>query len=355
MTSTLARWRYLGSEEVLRRSSQALSVIGGHAYIFGGELRPREPRDSAVHMVELQGVLSERNLLTGNGLTTMFPDRMSLNSLPIKLGPSARVGTATTTVGSNVYMYSGRGGTAMAPIDEAGCVWRFATDSQTWSLLHPKDDQASYPQARSYHCSTSDGLSKIFIHAGCPVSGRLSDLWSFDTNKCMWNQLTSAPDPPRGGTSMAYLNGKIYRMGGFDGKHELGGVIDVYDVEIDAWQSIEFVPDGVQGPGHRSVSTLLTLRVNGRSSLITMFGESDPSSLGHEGAGKMLPDAWIWDLENQTWSKVVPRDEAPQPRGWFDADVVVYEESDAIVVQGGLGESNQRLDDLWLGEFAHTD
>jgi len=154
---------------------------------------------------------------------------------------------------------------------------------------------------------------------------------------------------------MAYMNGKIYRMGGFDGKHELGGVIDVYDVELDTWQSIEFVPDGVQGPGHRSVSTLLALHVNGRSSLMTMFGESDPSSLGHEGAGKMLPDVWVWDVESQNWSKVVSRGDVPQPRGWFDADVAIHDGSDAVVVQGGLGESNQRLDDLWLLEFSQTD
>lgn len=39
--------------EVLRRSSQVLSVIGDRAYVFGGELRPREPRDNDVHVVSL--------------------------------------------------------------------------------------------------------------------------------------------------------------------------------------------------------------------------------------------------------------------------------------------------------------
>jgi len=72
MASTLAQWRSLGSKEVLRRSSQALSVIGGRAYVFGGELRPREPRDGAVHMVDLQGVLLKSYLPTENELTTMF-------------------------------------------------------------------------------------------------------------------------------------------------------------------------------------------------------------------------------------------------------------------------------------------
>lgn len=39
--------------EILRRSSQIISVVGERAYIFGGELRPREPRDNDVHTVVL--------------------------------------------------------------------------------------------------------------------------------------------------------------------------------------------------------------------------------------------------------------------------------------------------------------
>lgn len=39
--------------EILRCSSQIISVVGERAYIFGGELRPREPRDNDVHTVVL--------------------------------------------------------------------------------------------------------------------------------------------------------------------------------------------------------------------------------------------------------------------------------------------------------------
>lgn len=140
-------------------------------------------------------------------------------------------------------------------------------------------------------------------------------------------------------------------MGGFDGKHELGGAIDVYDIATNTWTTISFQPDGVEGPGNRSVSTLLALQVKGKKSLITMFGEADPSSLGHAGAGKMLPDAWVWDVEGRTWSKVVSSGDVPQPRGWFDADVACIDGIDAVVVQGGLADSNERLDDIWILEF----
>lgn len=50
-----AKWSKLLDVEVLQRSSQALSVAENNVYIFGGELRPREPRDNVVHVVSLNG------------------------------------------------------------------------------------------------------------------------------------------------------------------------------------------------------------------------------------------------------------------------------------------------------------
>lgn len=46
-----AVWNKLLSDASIQRSSQTLSVIGGNAYIYGGELRPREPVDSAVYRI----------------------------------------------------------------------------------------------------------------------------------------------------------------------------------------------------------------------------------------------------------------------------------------------------------------
>jgi hypothetical protein len=39
---------------------------------------------------------------------------------------------------------------------------------------------------------------------------------------------------------------------------------------------------------------------------------------------------------------------APEARGWFDADVAKVDGKDCVVIVGGLGESNERLDDAWL-------
>lgn len=277
----------------------------------------------------------------------IFADAFTLRS---SSAPSARVGAATTELKGKLYMFSGRGGVAVAPIDERGSLWALEPSTDSWSSIAPSSN--SYPAPRSYHCMTNDGQDTIYVHAGCPEKGRLSDLWAFTVSTSEWKQLAAAPDPPRGGPSMAFVDGRIYRMNGFDGEHEQGGSIDVYDIAANSWSSIDFLADGVDDPGARSVAALLPVRVNDDTWLVTLLGESDPSNLGHQGAGKMLSDVWAYSLEAGKWSRVTTSSGAvPEGRGWFDADVVNIDGKDGVVVVGGLGESNERLDDAWLLGF----
>ena len=94
----------------------------------------------------------------------------------------------------------------------------------------------------------------------------------------------------------------------------------------------------------RSVGVLLAISINAKDYLVTMFGEGQPSSLGHAGAGKMFKDIWSFDLEAETWQRVETNRPTPDPRGWFDADVAADQ---SIVLHGGLAEDNSRLGDVW--------
>ncbi len=136
-------------------------------------------------------------------------------------------------------------------------------------------------------------------------------------------------------------------MNGFDGKHEQGYALDVYDVSRNEWSTKTW--DIGNGPSPRSVSTLLAVKFCGQDALLTMFGECDPSNLGHQGAGKMLDDVWVYDLAAKQWKKVDVDGDRPQARGWFAADVV--RERNEIVVQGGLAEDNTRIGDVWTLAF----
>ncbi|KAL6711099.1 hypothetical protein ACN47E_006974 [Coniothyrium glycines] len=327
-------WTRLLDTERLRRSSQVLSVVDHHVLIFGGEVKPREPVDSKVDVLSLKPGADVANLETESTSNA----------------PSPRVGSASAVLNGKMYLFSGRGGVDMAPVEEKGALWAYDPSSLSWSKILPADTSAPYPAARSYHCCTSDGQNTFFLHAGCPAEGRMSDLWKFDLSTQTWSRAPDAPGPQRGGTSIAYSGGRLFRMHGFDGKTEQGGSIDVFDVAKSAWSTESFHANGYDGPEARSVCALLPVRLAGKDKLLTLFGEHDPSSLGHAGAGKMLSDVWVYDISENWWTQLHPdgSDGTPAPRGWFDADVIKSETgNDSIVVHGGLGEDNERLKDIW--------
>ena len=66
----------------------------------------------------------------------------------------------------------------------------------------------------------------------------------------------------------------------------------------------------------------------------------------------MLGTIGAYDIAGESSSKVETKGDTPQPRGWFDADVIKGEGGkEAIVVHGGLAEDNSRLGDVWIMEF----
>ena len=53
MAGLSASWTRLVSNSRLQRSSQVLSVLSSKAWIFGGELLPRQPVDNRLDVVDL--------------------------------------------------------------------------------------------------------------------------------------------------------------------------------------------------------------------------------------------------------------------------------------------------------------
>ncbi|ORY14127.1 kelch repeat protein-like protein [Clohesyomyces aquaticus] len=336
VNSLRATWTRLLVSDRLRRSSQVLSVVDQSICMFGGEVVPRQPIDDKVDVFSLT------------------PNAPKLETKESSSAPTPRVGSASASLHGRMYLFSGRGGIDMDAIEENGALWSFDPSKSNWSKIEPAESSQPYPPGRSYHCMTSDSQNTLFIHAGCPAKGRLSDLWKFDITSRSWTQAPDAPAPQRGGTSITYLAGKLYRMNGFDGTTEQGGSVDIFDISSNSWTTAAFPANGNAGPEPRSVCALLPLKLHGKEKLITLFGERDPSSLGHAGAGKMLGDVWVYDIGENWWTKVETSgsDGVPDPRGWFSADVIKKTDgNDGIVVHGGLGEDNERLNDLWVLEF----
>lgn len=348
-----ASFERISLDTSLPRSSHSINVVGTKAFLFGGEVKPREPVDSSLHVFELPGSTTSR---TDNASETT----MSARTIEAgKNGPSARVGHTSARINDDFYIFGGRGGKDMTALEEKGRLWEFFASTQKWQAIDPINQSGnnSFPEARSYHSSTSSPEhGKIFIHAGCPASGRESDLWSFDVSDKKWEKLASAPDPPRGGPGITYALGKVWRYGGFDGKNELGGQLDYIDITSQStkWQSVSF--EEGHYPGARSVTGLQVIHVKEEPYLVAYLGERDASNLGHAGAGVFWGDIWALALTKQgevasdRWEKcAVENGEALPEKGWFASDIV---EKDKILVYGGLNARNERESDGILITFS---
>ncbi|CAK7216077.1 hypothetical protein SCUCBS95973_002682 [Sporothrix curviconia] len=112
-------------------------------------------------------------------------DEIPLPDTPLSDVPEPRVGHATAVIGSRIFMYGGRGGPAMTPLEERGRVWVFDTKTHTWCFLDPlaplvpvplqavpgtgkaatvpaapasTASRPIFPEARSYHAATASEL-----------------------------------------------------------------------------------------------------------------------------------------------------------------------------------------------------
>jgi hypothetical protein len=440
-----AKWEILKAPP-LPRSSHTLSVVNGRAYIFGGEISPRQPVDNDMHVVVLpSSTVAEADykvvpagaaVAVGvNGGDTAAPGEV----------PQKRVGHSAAVIGERIFIFGGRGGRDMAPLEEGGRIWVFDTRSERWSSLDPVPD-TPFPAARSYHASVAvekpgppvtarkhdsltgetiagsvasvardvqaedEGYGTLFIHAGCPATGRLNDLWGFDVRSRTWKQFPSAPGPPRGGPSLAISKSRIYRFGGFNGLSEEGGQVDFLDLVVDTlagggegmtageeeialssskagWESIVYnsSKEGTKVPGNRSVAGLHPITTGmGREYLILLLGERDPSADGHAGAGTFWDDVWAFQVppEGMTgasfkdatwqswgkdtgegeWSEVYVADAegreeddarglTPGGRGWFASASAGEVDPGAVVVWGGLNGRNEREGEGWILRF----
>ena len=422
-----ATWKRIPTDIILPRSSHSLSVIKNKAYIFGGEQQPREPVDNLVHVFTLQ-----------------FPVNAEVDYQVIRAKstaddggvPCPRVGHTASVVDDRIYVFGGRGGKAMKPLEENGRVWVFDTKTNQWSFLDPAKG-TPYPAARSYHASTStdhpintfhektvqdpppfnvvqeqiktdqtvkpigttasgfDDHGTIFIHGGCPASGRVSDVWAFDIASRVWSQFSDVPGPARGGPSLIFSRDRLYRFGGFDGEKELGGPIQFLRLakctfddkggkgELAVaplngqWEHVE-PPGDTPMPGDRSVAGLQPITTGqGRQYLLLFLGERDPSSSGHEAAGKFWDDVWSFQLRPEgmtaasfkdatrqlfgattaegTWARVDVAEssmsgniEHPGQRGWFASAQGQDLDPGSIVLWGGVLGDNSRAGDGWI-------
>ncbi len=136
-----AGWKRIPITDSLPRSSHSLSVIKGTAYVFGGEIRSREPVGTDIHAINLPAL--------GN----TEADYQVIPAAGAEV-PQARVGHTANVIDDRIYVFGGRGGKEMTPLAEHGRVWVFDAVSKQWTFLDPAEG-SPYPEPRSYHASAA--------------------------------------------------------------------------------------------------------------------------------------------------------------------------------------------------------
>ncbi|KDQ56255.1 hypothetical protein JAAARDRAFT_59159 [Jaapia argillacea MUCL 33604] len=374
----LARWSLISTLSSKARSSHCVSVTNtGTCLVYAGELKPRTPIDDSsdlrgcLHTFDLKSLLGANR---GSGGTSV-QDRGSILSPGPSSVPQPRVGAASTwsVRDKAMYMWGGRGGVDMAPLgkEEAG-MWKATLQLEgggegvRWERA---DAPGEEPESRSYHTIVSL-KDHIYVHAGCPTTGRVGSLQSFNVVSRIWKELACAPEPGRGGTALAIATLKnegdvLLRFGGFAG-YELpkDNTLDIYTITTNTWRTLTPSPDPQHGyPGPRSVHGFhsFTSPSPSLSNAIAILwhGEREASALGHAGAGAFWDDVWVLldkpESDGTEWMKVSVDDVGeggkPEGRGWFEPAGWVDEKGEMkIVMFGGLVGSNERSGELWVLE-----
>eukprot|EP00558_Chaetoceros_sp_UNC1202_P002395 CAMPEP_0197241226 /NCGR_PEP_ID=MMETSP1429-20130617/7321_1 /TAXON_ID=49237 /ORGANISM="Chaetoceros sp., Strain UNC1202" /LENGTH=253 /DNA_ID=CAMNT_0042701029 /DNA_START=243 /DNA_END=1001 /DNA_ORIENTATION=+ len=245
-------------------------------------------------------------------------------------------------------------------------LWKFDAVHHTWEEIksgvgaeaEANDNDACWPDARSFHRMIAVG-QHLYVFGGCGTSGRLADLYQFDTVGKTWTSHGSAPDGfrGRGGANLVQTNPTTLAVvAGFAGE-EMGDAI-LFDTAAESWADKRIV-DCVSP---RSVCISATVECKSgqdaaaHHAVLIFGGEVCPSDKGHEGAGNFANDLVVLGADGDHGDVTVKTktiltqngssDDYPEWRGWSDGDAC----DNTLFFFGGLtgdDDSPKRLDDLW--------
>jgi hypothetical protein len=124
--------------------------------LYAGEFQPRKPVDGDVHVFDLNNAV-QQSVAENAGLW---------RTLSASLKPEPRVGATTVFDAGNLYMWGGRGGVDMMPLDpKQSGIWKgqILQNEVIWEKLEGTGDE---PVTRSFHASVMANVSvrKCSLH-----------------------------------------------------------------------------------------------------------------------------------------------------------------------------------------------
>lgn len=374
-------WQHV-SVPPLPRSSHSLDVVGGSAYVFGGEVEPRKPVDNDMHIIILpmsgapadyysvkakpsiktQQQASEAE--TADGLGTPTIERVeSLTDVPLSPEPSTiespepvldkgkspdlsaaevpapRIGHATAVIGTRIFLFGGRSA-ASETFEENGRVWVFETKTNTWSYLDPSANSLK-PPARSYFAAIATDKPRDFAIRGSKSKGTWKEWAEGDSAE------VGIPQKPIAGSVALHAQdeeeagfGTFIIHGGCLGDGSRTNDMWAFDVRSRIWKQFPDAPGKPRGGAALAIAKSRVYRFGGFDGEGEIGGQLDVLDLGMELFDDRVSKGEIGVFARGTWNTLTP----PAPESHSEKEALVTEEwpgarsvSGLHLVMGGGG------------------
>jgi hypothetical protein len=155
----------------------------------------------------------------------------TVSPYPAELRQASAVGLA-----DRIYAFGGRTG-GMTP-QTVTSAYSYSTEDDTWAPIAP------LPEARSLASVVTDGTSIYILGGYTGANEPTNTLWRYDPGPNIYTTLTPFTTAT-GGQAAVYLDGLIYRIGGYTGEET--NTVEVYSISSNTWSGAENYPVFVSG------------------------------------------------------------------------------------------------------------
>jgi uncharacterized repeat protein (TIGR01451 family) len=221
--------------------------------------------------------------------------------------PANIMDQAVGSIGSNVYMFSGISNGAFT-----NTARKYDSIANTWTSI------TNFPASVEVPVAASDGTRFIYIMGGYNGSAAQTTTTRYDTVGNAY--LTEASfTTSRWAAGAAYINGKVYLMGGFNSAGSAAQTsLQIYTVATNTWGAGAAMPIGLAFPQ----ATAMTV---GGNSYVFAAGGTTPSTAQNK--------TYRYDIAGNTWTAVA---DMPSTR-WGGASGIV---NGLWVLAGGYVNGN---------------
>jgi beta propeller repeat protein len=209
-----------------------------------------------------------------------------------------------------------------------GDTWIYDYSDNNWT----KDSPSSKPSKRAYHSMSSIyGTDEVILFGGYDGSNTSNQAWIYNLTEGEWTKVDTGPGGRAYGMmAPIYGTDKVLLFGGNYAENEYQDTW-IYDSSEDEWE----IKYPATKPGKRT-----------RHSMASIYGDDKVVLFGGKKDGTVYSDTWVYDLSENTWTKI---EMAYEPDKSYQHAMATIDQSNHVLLFGGAYGSI-RYNDTWIYE-----